>query len=69
MTDEKVNKETLCGCSNKIEMTDEDYKFNLDRCAEQKEFRKIGEVFSLGYRYHCPLCGLVFINKKIRRTK
>jgi len=69
MTEEKVNNDTLCNCGNKIEMTDDDYKFNLARRAEQKEFRKINEVFSLRYKYHCPLCGIIFINKKIKRTK
>ena len=68
MIDEKVCNDILCKCGNKVEMTNDDKKFNLLKCAEQKEFRKIGEIFNLGYRYHCPLCGIIFIVKKIKRN-
>jgi hypothetical protein len=62
-----VNEGPTCKCGYPLVMTAADRDFNADRLAEQKEFRKVGEEFGMGYRYTCVLCGHVFVIKRVRR--
>lgn len=58
----------LCpSCASPLVMTEEDAKFNNSRLEEQKEIRAVGAQFKFNLRYTCSLCGIVFVERTVRR--
>lgn len=43
--------------------------YNKDRQSEQREFRKVGEVFTMMFQHTCGICGeTVYKELKLKKT-